>query len=61
MLREELGLTQTELARRTGLKQPAEARLEAGGTMPTIPVLERVAAALGLRLNVGFEPLGRAS
>ncbi|MEV0228134.1 helix-turn-helix transcriptional regulator [Nonomuraea sp. NPDC050786] len=38
--REQLGLTQAELAERTGLKQPAVARFEAGGTMPTIPMME---------------------
>lgn len=59
--REELGLTQSELARRAGLKQPAVARLEMGGTMPSIPTLERIAEALQMRLNVRFEPLRTAS
>lgn len=34
--REELGLTQAELAERAGLKQPAVARFEAGGTIPML-------------------------
>ncbi len=55
--REELGLTQTELAERAGLQQPAIARFEAGGTMPTIPMLERLAEALGMRLSVRFQSL----
>jgi HTH-type transcriptional regulator / antitoxin HipB len=59
--REELGLTQAELAERVGLKQPAVARFEAGGTMPTIPMLERLAEALGVRLNVEFQQIQRAS
>ncbi|NUT38672.1 MAG: helix-turn-helix transcriptional regulator [Thermoactinospora sp.] len=59
--REELGLTQAELAERAGLKQPAVARFESGGTMPTIPMLERLAEALEMRLNVQFQPLQRAS
>jgi hypothetical protein len=36
------------------LKQPAIPRFEAGGTMPTIPMLE---AALGMRLSVRLHPL----
>ncbi|NNH69630.1 helix-turn-helix transcriptional regulator [Nocardia uniformis] len=58
--REELGLTQAELGERAGLKQPAVARFEAGGTMPTIPMLERLAIALQLRLAVRFEPMREA-
>lgn len=53
-LREASGLSQAELARRIGSTQPAVARLEAGGVAPTIETLERVAAALGLRLAVSF-------
>ena len=44
-----------------GLQQPAIARFETGGTMPTIPMLERLADALLLRLNVEFLPLREAS
>src|ERR1700733_2930251 len=58
---EGLGDTQAELAERAGLQQPAVARFESGGTMPTIPMLERLADALGLRLNVEFLPLREAS
>src|SRR5262245_24200992 len=58
--REELGLTQAELATRAGLKQPAIARFEAGGTMPTIPMLERLAEALEMRLSVRFDLLPEA-
>jgi ribosome-binding protein aMBF1 (putative translation factor) len=59
--REELGITQAQLAERAGLQQPAVARFETGGTMPTIPMLKRLADALGLRLNVEFLPLCGAS
>jgi ribosome-binding protein aMBF1 (putative translation factor) len=47
-----LGLSQTEVAARTGMTQPALSRLEAGGSVPTIPVLERIALALGAELVV---------
>ena len=51
-----LGLSQTEVASRAGMTQPALSRLEAGGTVPTIPVLERIAAALGAELIVTIAP-----
>jgi HTH-type transcriptional regulator/antitoxin HipB len=59
--REAMGMTQAQLGQAAGLLQPAVARFEAGGTMPTLPLLERLAVALGMRLRVGFEPLDRAS
>ncbi|MFE9103510.1 helix-turn-helix domain-containing protein [Actinomadura geliboluensis] len=49
-----LGLTQTQLAERAGLTQPALSRLESGGPTPTIGVLDRLAHALGARLKVEF-------
>lgn len=45
-----LGLSQAEGAQRAGMTQPALSRLEAGGTVPTIPVLDRIAAALEAEL-----------
>ncbi|MFJ3787346.1 helix-turn-helix domain-containing protein [Kitasatospora sp. NPDC090091] len=59
--RESLGMTQSQLAAAAGMQQPAIARFEAGGTMPTLVVLERLASALGMRLTVDMEPLDRAS
>lgn len=60
MRREALGLTQSQLADLAGLKQPAVARFEAGGTMPTIPMLERLAEALEMRVSVELHPLSEA-
>ncbi len=51
-----LGLSQTELAARAGMTQPALSRLEAGGSVPTIPVLERISAALDAELVVTITP-----
>jgi ribosome-binding protein aMBF1 (putative translation factor) len=51
-LRIKQGLSQSELARRAGMTQPAVARFEAGGTVPTLPVLERLARSLGVELTV---------
>ncbi|MFE7461533.1 helix-turn-helix domain-containing protein [Streptomyces sp. NPDC057554] len=41
-----LGLSQTELARRAGMKQPQVSKLELGGTVPTVPLLARLARAM---------------
>lgn len=51
-MREQRGWTQTQLADAAGMTQPAVARFEAGGTVPTIPVLERLAHALEAKLVV---------
>ncbi|MCP4962240.1 MAG: helix-turn-helix transcriptional regulator [Actinomycetia bacterium] len=52
-LRTEAGLTQAELAERMGTTQSAIARMEGGGTRPTLESLEKVAAAVGKDLVVG--------
>ncbi|HEY2521994.1 MAG TPA: helix-turn-helix transcriptional regulator [Streptosporangiaceae bacterium] len=51
-----LGLSQTELASRAGMTQPALSRLEAGGVIPTIPLLERISSALDADLIVQISP-----
>lgn len=55
-LRIRRGLTQTELAERTGSSQSSIARVEAGGTVPTIDLLRRVAKALDAKLVIRFVP-----
>ena len=52
-LRTEAGLTQAELAGRMGTTQSAIARMEGGGTRPTLETLERLAGAVGQELVVG--------
>jgi transcriptional regulator with XRE-family HTH domain len=52
-VRTEAGLTQAELAERMGTTQSAVARMEGGGTQPTLDTLERLAAAVGQELVVG--------
>src|ERR1700689_5548402 len=59
--RQELGLSQRQMAERAGMTQPGIARFEAGGTTPTLPLLERLAAALELPLNVSLAPAERRS
>ena len=53
-LREQRGRSQSQLAKASGMTQSAVARFEAGGTVPTLPVLERLAAALDVSLTVSF-------
>lgn len=53
-LREEAEMTQAELATLAGTSQAAVSRLEAGEHMPTIGVLDRLAAALGAQVDIGF-------
>ncbi|WP_405094591.1 helix-turn-helix domain-containing protein [Micromonospora sp. NBC_01412] len=53
-LRKQNGWSQTQLARAAGMTQSAVARFEAGGTVPTLAVLERLARALGMKLDVRF-------
>jgi ribosome-binding protein aMBF1 (putative translation factor) len=55
-MREEKDWTQAQLAAAAEMSQPAVARFEAGGTVPTIPVLERLAHALGAELTVRLTP-----
>lgn len=55
-MREERGWSQRELAQRTGMTQPAIARFEAGGTTPTLPILERIANAFERTLSVELKP-----
>ncbi len=53
-LREAKRLSQSELARAIGTTQSAIARLESGKFAPRFDVLQRVARALGKRLDVKF-------
>lgn len=56
MERAEAGLTQTQLAKRAGVSQQAIAKLEHPKANPTIETLEKVAAALQIRVEVAFRP-----
>lgn len=55
-LRVARGWSQAELAVAARMTQSAVARLEAGGTVPTLPVLSRVAGALDADLTVRVDP-----
>lgn len=51
-LREARGWSQADLAKAARMTQPAVARFEAGGTVPTLPVLNRIARALDAQLEI---------
>ena len=53
--RNSIGITQTELAQRTGLTQALISRIESGRSHPSIDTLKKIADGLGLRLVVAFE------
>lgn len=52
-LRQKAHITQKELARRTGIKQPCIARMENGGRVPNIATLIKLGRALGYNLYWG--------
>lgn len=54
--RKRAGLTQTELAERTGTTQSAIARLERGRGHPTMQRISELVAACGLELQVRLVP-----
>ena len=54
--REKAGVTQEELARKIGTKQPALSRLERGGfKKATVETLNKIAEALDSRLVIKFQ------
>ena len=55
--RRSLGLTQAELARRSATTQNYVSRIERGAVEPTLPTIERLLYAMGLRLELGVVEL----
>src|SRR5438270_10694487 len=49
-------LTQTELARKLGMRQPHVARLEAGEHEPSLATLRRLAQVLSLEFHIDITP-----
>lgn len=50
----EKGLSQKQLAEKVGTKQSAISRLEGGNISPSVSFLEKVAKALGGKLQISF-------
>ncbi|MGB8954915.1 MAG: helix-turn-helix transcriptional regulator [Tumebacillaceae bacterium] len=47
--RKELGLSQRELAERSGIKQPVIARMESGASIPRLETVFKLAYVMGLK------------
>ena len=56
ILRKQRAITQQQLASLIGTRQSAVSRLERGNANTTIAMLEKVAAALGSRLQITLVP-----
>jgi predicted transcriptional regulator len=54
-MREQAGLTQRELAEKSGKLQSTIARIERGTTSASIDTLEKIASVLGKILKISFE------
>lgn len=57
LVREEAGLTQSELAGRLGVSQQAVAQAERWDANPTAASMDRWARACGRRLTIRFDPV----
>ena len=54
--RKAAGLTQKQLAAKSGIAQGDISKLENGNGNPSLKTLQRLAAAMGTRLHLEFEP-----
>lgn len=54
-LRLKKGLSQRQLAKRIGTKQPVISRLESMTSKPTLNLLERISEALEVKLRIYFQ------
>ena len=54
--RRKTGLTQKQLAERTGIAQSDISKFETGGGNPSLRTLQRLAAGMGMVLHIEFRP-----
>lgn len=55
-----MGISQVELAKRIGMKQPQLAKVENLTSIPSLSTLERYAHGLGLEIMISFKPVANA-
>jgi predicted transcriptional regulator len=52
--RNDMGLTQQQLAERCGIRQSNISRIENGTSSPTVATLQKIAAGMGKKLRIEF-------
>lgn len=57
--RKSSGLTQKQLAERTGIAQADISKLESGNANPSLKTLQRLAAGMGMKIKIEFQPLAQ--
>lgn len=55
--RKSSGLTQKQLAQRTGIAQSDISKLENGNANPSLKTLQRLAEGMGMKLKISFQPM----
>lgn len=56
--RKRSGLTQRQLAEKTGIAQADISKLENGNGNPSLRTLRRLAAGMGMKMKLEFSPVG---
>ena len=54
--RKSSGMTQKQLSEKTGIAQADISKLESGSANPSLRTLQRLAAGMGMRINIEFQP-----
>ena len=57
--RKSSGLTQKQLSERTGIAQSDISKLESGNANPSLKTLQRLAAGMGMKIKIEFQPMAQ--
>ena len=57
--RKSSGMTQKQLSEKTGIAQADISKLESGSANPSLRTLQRLAAGMGMRIKIEFQPFTR--
>lgn len=58
--RKSSGMTQKQLSEKTGIAQADISKLESGSANPSLRTLQRLAAGMGMRIKIEFQPFTQA-